>query len=185
MSAPVRPRTPASSAPTSRVAHDRAAEVSAFVVRIVVGLLWLDNISWKVPPSFGADDGTGLYYFTKLAVDHPVLQPYSSLVENFILPNFAFFGWAVYLLEICLMVFLLAGLATRFWAVVGIVQTIAIFLSVGASPNEWKWSYFLMAAAHLAVLGFAAGRVWGLDAWLRRKVPDSRRPWARAYLLAS
>ena len=81
---------------------------------------------------------------------------------------------------------LLLGLATRFWALVGIAQTVAIFLSVGASPNEWKWSYFLMAAAHLAVLGFAAGRVWGLDSLVRRRVGgrvDGRL--AKAYLLAS
>jgi thiosulfate dehydrogenase [quinone] large subunit len=139
-------------------------------VRIVVGLLWIENLSWKVPPNFGADDDSGLYYFTKLAIEHPLVPAYSSLVENVVLPNFAAFAWGVYLVEICLGVFLLLGLATRFWAVVGIAQTVAIFLSVGAAPNEWKWSYFLMATAHLAVLGFAAGRVLGLDSILRRRV---------------
>jgi thiosulfate dehydrogenase (quinone) large subunit len=151
-------------------ANDRTARVSAFVVRIVVGLLWIENLSWKVPPNFGADDDSGLYYFTKLAIEHPLVPAYSSLVENVVLPNFAAFAWGVYLVEICLGVFLLLGLATRFWAVVGIAQTVAIFLSVGAAPNEWKWSYFLMATAHLAVLGFAAGRVLGLDSILRRRV---------------
>lgn len=167
-------------------AHDRATAISAFIVRIVVGLLWMQNISWKIPPHFGADDGSGLYHFTNLAVEYPVFPPYTAVVKNLVLPNFAFFGWSVYILEICLAVFLLVGLATRFWAVVGIAQTVAIFLSVGASPNEWKWSYFLMAAAHLAVLGFAAGRVIGLDALVRRHVGGGpHRLLAKSYLRAS
>ena len=178
---------PVSSAvPGTSTAHDRVTSICAALLRIIVGLLWVDNLSWKKPPNFGADDGSGLYHFTKLAIDYPVFPPYSSLVKNVVLPNFGFFGWIVFLLEIGLAVFLLLGLATRLWAVIGIVQTVAIFLSVGASPNEWKWSYFLMAGAHLALLGFAAGRVWGLDALLRKRIAgraDGRL--AKSYLLAS
>ena len=167
-----------------RLPNDRTARISAFVVRIVVGLLWVENLSWKTPPQFGADDNSGLYYFTSLAVEYPLLAPYSAVIENVVLPNFAAFGWGVYIVEICLGLFLLLGLATRFWAVVGLIQTLAIFLSVGAAPNEWKWSYFLMAAAHLAVLGFAAGRVLGVDAVLRRRVTGGSLS-SRAYRLAS
>ena len=68
----------------------------------------------------------------------------------------------------------------------GIAQSMAIFLTLGAAPNEWKWSYFLMMAVHLAVLGFAAGRVWGLDARLRARAFSGRRGrLSRWYLLAS
>jgi len=67
-------------------AHDPATTIGAFLIRIRVGLLWLVNLSWKVPPDFGSKDRSGLYYFTSLAVQHPVLAPYSSLVENVILP---------------------------------------------------------------------------------------------------
>lgn len=167
-------------------AHDRAAAVSAVLVRVVVGLLWLENLTWKAPPSFGADDNSGLYFFTSEAVRYPVFAPFSALVENVILPNFGPFGWGVFLVEICLAVFLILGVATRFWALVGIAQSIAIFLSLGAAPNEWKWSYFLMMAAHLAVFGFAAGRVWGIDSRLRARVTAGRGGrLSRLYLLAS
>ena len=167
-------------------AHDLATTISAFLLRITVGLLWLDNLSWKHPPDFGSKDRSGLYHFTSLAVEHPVFAPYSSLVKNVILPHFAIFGWAAFLVEIGLAVFLLLGLATRLWAVIGVAQSIAIYLSVGASPHEWKWSYFLMVAAHLAVLGLAAGRVWGVDALFRRRVAEgSRGRLARLYLKAS
>lgn len=167
-------------------AHDRTAAISAVVVRVVVGLLWLENLTWKTPPNFGSDDNSGLYFFTSEAVSYPLFAPYSALVENVVLPNFAPFGWGVFLAEICLAVFLLLGLATRFWALVGIAQSMAIFLTLGAAPNEWKWSYFLMMAAHLAVLGFAAGRVWGLDSRLRARAFSGRRGrLSRWYLLAS
>lgn len=167
-----------------KVPDDRAARISAFVVRVVAGVLWLENLSWKVPPHFGADDDSGLYYFTTLAVEYPVLGAFSSLIDTVVLPNFAIFAWGVFLAEIALAVFLILGLATRFWAVVGILQTVAIFLSVSAAPHEWVWSYYLMGLAHLAVLGMAAGRVWGLDGWLRRRVTGSSVA-ARAYLAAS
>lgn len=166
------------------LADDRAARISAFIVRAAAGLLFVENLSWKVPPHFGADDGSGLYYFTKLGVDHPVVAPFTSIIENVVLPNFGFFAWGVFIVEICLAVFLVLGLATRFWAVVGIGQALAIFLTVGAAPNEWKWSYFLMIATLLAVFGFAAGRVMGLDAVLRRRAQGSSLA-ERAYRLAS
>lgn len=167
-------------------ARDRATSISAVIARIAVGLLWLDNLTWKTPPNFGSDDNSGLYFFTSEAVRYPVFTPYTSIVENVILPNFGPFAWGVFLIEICLAVFLLLGFATRFWALVGVAQAFVIFLSVGAAPNEWKWSYFLMMVSLLAVFGFAAGRVWGIDGMLRKRVasrPGGRL--SRLYLLAS
>ena len=65
---------------------------------------------------------------------------------------------------------LLFGLATRLWAAVGAVQSLSIGLTVARVPDEWGWSYWLMIAAHVAVFAApAAGRVWSLDASLRRR----------------
>jgi thiosulfate dehydrogenase (quinone) large subunit len=166
------------------LADDRAARISAFIIRITAGLLFVENLTWKTPPHFGADDQSGLYYFTTLGVDYPVAAPVATLLENVVLPNFGLFGWSVFIVEICLAVFLVLGLATRFWAIVGIAQALAIFLTVGAAPHEWKWSYFLMMATMLAVFGFAAGRVVGLDAVLRPKASRSSL-LGRAYRLGS
>ncbi len=71
------------------------------------------------------------------------------------------------LLEASLGAFLLLGLATRLWALIGIGQSLAIMLSVLNSPNEWEWSFYLMILAHLALFATAAGRSVGLDAVLR------------------
>ncbi len=145
----------------------RLSRLCVVVLRIGVALLWIQNASWKTPPDFGRRDNGGLYFFTRFAVDHPVLPPYAWFVEQVVLPNFAFFGWVTLLIESALGAFLLVGLATRLWAVVGIAQSLAIMLSVLNAPNEWHWSYYLMILVHVAIFATAAGRSFGVDGVLR------------------
>ncbi len=178
--------TPTADPGLNRLPDDRVARGGALVVRLVAAYLWFDNLGWKIPPNFGEADKQGLYQFTHYAVEYPVFAPYTWVVENLILPNFTLFGWIAFLTEAALFVFLFLGLATRFWAVVGIAQSLVIFLSVGAAPNEWRWSYFLMMATHVAILGFAAGRVFGLDGLLRERLWERRDNRAvKALLLAT
>jgi thiosulfate dehydrogenase (quinone) large subunit len=152
---------------TDVAARSRFSGISLAVLRVGVALMWIQNSSWKVPPDFGKNADRGLYFWASRAVEFPVLAPYSSFVESIVLPNIAIFGWVTLLTEAGLGAFLLVGLATRFWALVGIAQTLAITLSVLNAPNEWHWSYYLMLLAHIALLGTAAGRHYGLDGVFR------------------
>jgi thiosulfate dehydrogenase [quinone] large subunit len=145
----------------------RFAGISVAILRIAVGLLWIQNAAWKVPPDFGQVDDRGLYFWASQAVEYPVLPPYSWFVETVVLPQIGVFGWMILLLEAALGAFLLIGLATRFWALVGIAQTLAITFSVLNAPHEWHWAYYLMLLAHLVLLATAAGRTLGLDGVLR------------------
>ncbi|MGH8999850.1 MAG: TQO small subunit DoxD, partial [Acidimicrobiia bacterium] len=135
----------------AKIVVDRTGRIALAAVRVTIGLLWLVNAGWKRPPDFGEEQGRGLYRFTREAVDHEVLAPFSWVVEEIVLPNFRVFGWAVLLTEAALGAFLLLGLFTRFWALVGVAQSLAIALSVLNAPNEWPWSYYLMVAANLAL----------------------------------
>jgi thiosulfate dehydrogenase [quinone] large subunit len=153
---------------------------SLALLRIAVGFLWIQNADWKIPPGFDA-----LLHFTRYAVEYPVFPPFAWLVERVVLPNFAFFGWSVLLLEAALGGFLLVGLATRFWALLGIAQTVAISLSVLYAPNEWHWSYFLMLLAHIVIVGTAAGRYAGIDGVLRPSWQASSSGVARILVRAS
>lgn len=155
------------------------------LVRITAGLLWLTNAGWKTPPDFGEASGRGLYRFTLEAVEHPVFAPYTWVVEEIVLPNFVAFGWVVLLTEAALAAFLLLGLGTRLWAAVGLVQSVAIGLSVALAPNEWPWSYVLMVAVHVTLVATAAGRTWGLDGLLRPALRLSDSRIARLGLVAS
>jgi thiosulfate dehydrogenase (quinone) large subunit len=77
---------------------------------------------------------------------------------------------------------LVIGLATRFWALIGIAQTVVIALSVLNAPHEWYWSYLLMLLVHVALFATAAGRYGGLDGLLRPEWEVSRS-WAARWLV--
>ncbi len=146
------------------VATGRWAGWSLAGLRILMGLLWIQNVGWKRPP-FTTSAGIGR--FVQLGVDHPVFGPYSWLSEHIVLKNLTAFGWAVMFVELSLAVFLTLGLATRLWAVIGIVQAGAITLSVLHAPHEWGWSYWMLIGIHVVLAATAAGRVGGLDGVLR------------------
>jgi thiosulfate dehydrogenase [quinone] large subunit len=154
-------------------------------VRIVVALMWIQNLNWKIPPDFGRDRNADLFVFVQDAVTHPVLAPYAWLVEHVILPHLTVFGYLTLLTEFGLGVFLLTGLLTRAWALVGIGQSLAITLSVLNTPNEWHWSYYLMMAAHVLLFAVAAGRAGGLDGILRPSWRRSDSRLARWAVMAS
>ncbi len=136
-------------------------------VRVTLGLMWLSNLGWKTPPNFGKGAGEeGLYTYVADAVSHPVLPPYSWVIEHLVLPHFTMFAWVTLAVETLLAGLLLTGTLTRVAALVGMVQALAIGLSVLAAPGEWPWSYVLMVAAHAAVLVAAPARVPGVDSAL-------------------
>lgn len=161
--------------------RSRLADVVVAIVRVLFAGLWMQNVVWKIPPDFGADHHNGLWHWAHLAVTHPVFPPYTSLVETVILPGLPFFGWVVVLVEGGLGAFLLVGLATRLWAVIGVLQTVVILLSALNAPGEWPWSYYLMALTSAMLWVTAAGRSWGVDAVLRPRVADSTGRLARLY----
>jgi thiosulfate dehydrogenase [quinone] large subunit len=158
----------------------RSSRVLVAAARVGLALLWMDGASWKTPPRFDS-----LQRWTMYAVDRPVFGPWAWTVEHLVLPNFPVFGWFTLLLEASLGAFLLVGLATRFWALVGVGQTLAITLSVLHAPNEWVWSYLLMLLMHVVVFATAAGRYTGLDGLLRPRWRASDTRLARLLLRAS
>ena len=168
------------------LAGSRLSRALVAVLRVGVAMLWISNLGWKNPPSFGqGENPSGLYEFTRWAVDYPVFPPYSWIVQHLVLPNFKAFGWGVLLVEAALGAFLLIGLATRFFALLGVAQTLAITFSVANAPNEWLWSYLLMLLAHGAIFATAAGRYSGLDGVLRPLWRRSEGRPARLMVVAS
>jgi hypothetical protein len=133
-------------------------------LRLLVGLLWLWNVFWKVPPDFGEDKRTGLYFWTRLGVDFPVFPPHSWLLEHLVLPNFTAFGWLTFGVESLLAVLLLTGTAVRLAALIGIGQSLAIGLTVAEAPNEWPWAYAMMIGIHAVLLLTASAQYAAVDA---------------------
>lgn len=178
---PVRPEI----APSDPITSSWLSRAIIAAVRIGVALMWIQNAAWKRPLDFGEVAGNGLYRWAGMAVEYPVFPPFSWFVETVFLPGIAVFGWLILFVEVALGAFLLIGLATKFWALVGIAQTFAIIFSVLNAPHEWHWAYYLMILAHLAIFAAAAGRWYGIDGVLRPAWQRSQNPMAKAMVIGS
>jgi hypothetical protein len=140
-----------------RVDDITARWVPATVV-CIAGLLWLSSASWKVPPEFGKSDDrcSGLCRFVEAGIDHPVVPGSGWMLDNIVQPQLRVFGYITLLTEVVLAVLLIGRRYLRVAAVLGVVQSLAIGLTVANAPDEWYWAYLLMIGLHLAVLAFAA-----------------------------
>ena len=151
---------------TDRIALERRADGAAIGgVRIVVGLMWLANLHWKVPPHFGEDNGGGLYKYAAATLRHSPFAPYRWITEHIIVENFVLFGWVTIVTEIALAALLMIGYRTRIVALVGAAMSTLIFFSViyYDRADEWSWSYFLMIGVHLLLAAVSAGKHVGVD----------------------
>jgi len=138
-------------------------------LRILLGVLWLANLSWKLPPDFGKKDPEGLLYNFELAKEYAVVAPLRDIADSVLIPHFTVFGWLVFLVELAAGVLLLLGLWTRVGAAIGLVQAIAITLLVVQAPAEWVWTYVMFVAISAVVLVTPAGSRLSLDAWRARR----------------
>lgn len=163
----------------------RVAGYGLALLRIVLGVTFLHESAWKIPPDFGEATRTGLWEWTNFAVERPVFAPYTAFVEQVVQPAFPFFGWLVFLGEAALGGFLIVGLFTRAFGLAAAVQSLAIAFSVVNVPGEWSYAYYLLVAASLAVGLGGGGRRLGLDGVLRPRWTGSRRPEARLGMLLS
>ena len=133
-------------------------------LRILLGALWLANLTWKLPPDFGKDDPEGLLYNFERAKEYAVSAPLRNIADSVLIPHFTLFGWLVFLAELTVGVLLLLGLWTRVGALIGLVQAIAITLLVVRAPHEWFWTYVMFIAISVVVLVAPAGSKLSLDA---------------------
>jgi hypothetical protein len=164
-----------------------AATIALFVLRVWTGAFFCDAIYYKlvvVPPE-GTPLGTTIENFVErdyrpmveaAIADPPTvfgmpLRLYADFLEGVMLPNAEFFGPAILLGGVLLGITLVLGVAVRLSAACGFVMMLA-FSMVKRLPiltltsGNWPITLILLALCLLA-----AGRAWGLDAWLRGRLP--------------
>lgn len=152
--------------PAQRTGRD----LGLFAARVLVGLMWFQNLFWKLPLF---STGNGLYYWTGQEVGNAAFAVHGRLIETLVLPtpNFHVVNVAVFLVELTFAASLILGLGVRLVGLVGVLFVAQLWLGLYKHPQEWPWSYvFLMLLMGLfALLG--AGRSLGLDGMLRRSHP--------------
>jgi hypothetical protein len=144
--------------------------------RILIGLLWLGTLRWKLPPDFAPDTGQGLMYWLQQEAQYPAFPWYGEFIRTVVLANFEFFGWFVFITELLVGLALVGGLWTRLAGAAGFLMSVNLLVGLLAVPGEWPWSYLMMAMWHGVFLFTAAGRVLGIDGWLRHRLPRNS-PW--------
>jgi len=102
----------------------------------------------------------------------PLARLNGLLLDNLFIPNIEVFGWLIWLAEFWIFLSMFLGLFSRLGALVSIGVTLQLYLGLANIPRpfEWEWSYGAILLLSVAMLGAAAGRVLGVDAWLRRRL---------------
>ena len=166
------------------------------VARVVVGILWLTQAAWKVPPSFGcppdfaasidyAQRTSGLCDWTGLMAAYSIFPPHGWFVRTIMVPNLSWMGWGVFLLEVFLAVSLIFGLFTRLGGILGLLMALNLLLGLWVVPHEWYWTYIMLMVLQWIFFVTGAGRKFGVDARLiKRLQPKAEQgsPVARALL---
>ena len=102
----------------------------------------------------------------------PLAQINGFLLDKLFIPNIRFVGWLVWAFEFWAFLSLLLGLFTRLGALAALGVSFQLYIGLANVPRpfEWEWTYGMIVALSIAMLGAAAGRTLGVDAWLRGKL---------------
>lgn len=162
----------------SRILEHKAPLWPIAISRVLIGLLWLISLRWKLPPNFAPATGRGLLDWLQLEVEHAAFGFYGNFVESIVIPNFSLFAWLVFLGELVIGLMLVTGMWTRLAGVLGLLMAVNLGIGLLEVPGEWPWSYVMLAMWHALFVVSAAGRVMGVDGWLRQRLPVTS-PWLR------
>ena len=159
------------------------------LARLIIGWLWITQISWKMPPTFGCPPNfaastsyaartTGLCDWTGLMAVYSLVPLHAAFVRDLVIPNLAWMGWLIWLMEVFIAATLILGVASRLGAAVGIVQAVNLFIGLSAVPNEWYWSYGMLITLELIFFCLPPGRLLGVDGYLRQRFggADAKAP---------
>ncbi|HEX5179722.1 MAG TPA: TQO small subunit DoxD [Gemmatimonadaceae bacterium] len=157
--------------------HPRAVRHAALfaAVRIALGLYWLYEQHWKLPPDFGLHDPRGLMYAFQQSIRYPTVALYGAFLQHVVVPHFHLFGWLVAIMEVAIGTSLVLGALTRAGALLGVLQAVNLLIAQGATP-EGPWVYIVLLAANLFVLVTPSNRRFSVDRRLALKLgAPSRR----------
>jgi hypothetical protein len=182
---------------SDKTSIENVSRAGLVISRATVGILWFAQLFWKLPPTFGCPSNfavttdisarsTGLCDWVGLMTLYSRWPLQASLVKSLVIPNMIWMGWIIFLMEAFVAVSLILGFMTRLGGVAALLQAVNLYIGVSAVPGEWPWTYIMLAVLGLTFLSIPAGRILGLDAWLRRPLQAGagRGNWLAKILLS-
>jgi thiosulfate dehydrogenase [quinone] large subunit len=130
------------------------------LVRIFFGLLWFQQLAWKMPPTFG-----GLRRYVENEAQHTFVPGYSVILTNVFLAHFSLLGTGVWIAELLVAITLLFGIFTRFGALLALLLSVQLYVGLAYAP-------VLLALTLVAV---PAGRRLGIDQLLLPRMQRAAR----------
>src|SRR5436309_10772405 len=128
------------------------------LVRLFVGLLWFQQLFWKLPPSFA-----GLHRYIVEEGQYTFLPGYAFVIQHLFLPNFLLLGAFTWTAELVVALCLLFGIFSRFGALLATLLSLQLYVGLAYAPGEWYWTYGMLVLLGIVLLAVPAGRRLGLD----------------------
>lgn len=141
------------------------------LVRLFVGLLWFQQLFWKLPPDFA-----GLRKYVVEEGKYTFLPGYSFLIQHLFLPNFLLLGAFTWLAELVVALCLLFGIFSRFGALLSIVLAAQLYIGLAYAPGEWYWTYGMLVLLGVVLAVVPTGRRLGIDQWLHPRLQTVAPP---------
>jgi thiosulfate dehydrogenase [quinone] large subunit len=169
----------ASSSPSGAVESTKVASVSTSaplvlgerslllmaLFRIFVGLLWFQQLAWKMPPTFA-----GLHGYVVKEAQYTFVPGYSFILNNVFLTHFILLGALVWSAECLVGLLLIFGLFSRLGGLLAMVLSLQLYVGLAYAPGEWYWTYGMLVLIGLALIAVPSGRRLGLDQLLAPRV---------------
>jgi uncharacterized membrane protein YphA (DoxX/SURF4 family) len=163
------------------VSMDRLGQAGMLIARLVIGYLWITQLLWKMPPTFGCPANfsvstslsartSGLCDWTGLMAIYSKVPLHATFVERLIIPNLSWIGWGIWLMEAFIAASLILGIFSRLGGLVALIQSVNLYIGLTALPFEWYWTYGMLCVLSLIFFAVAPGRILGIDAWLRPRL---------------
>ncbi len=136
------------------------------VLRIGVGLWWLESVRHKDLPRFLR--GSAMNWVESLTKDHPV-PPFASVLRRVSLSSRRrrlVTSWLVVSGEFCVGVSLTLGLLTPAGLVVGLFLNLNYLVLAGLKDQGEQGQNLMMILGEVVLLATGAGMTWGFDAAL-------------------
>ena len=129
------------------------------VIRVLLGIFWLAQQTWKPPPAFGCPS-EGFCFWLDQEIQHPLIPLYADFLRAVIRPNAIAFGWFTLLVEVAIGLALVFGVFTRLGALVATLWSVNLLIGLAAVPGETPWYYLSIVAVNLlfVVIG-ASGQI--------------------------
>lgn len=147
----------------------RAADRVLAAARIALGMYWLYEQHWKLPPDFGLHQPRGLMFAFHQGIQHPLLGSYATFLQQVVVPHFHLFGWLLFLGETTIGMLLTLGLLTELGALLGTLEALNLLLSQARTP-EGPLIYVAILVGNLFVLIVVGNKAWSVDRLLAARV---------------